>query len=39
MDFLPLEATGARELLEAARRRGLVRPLAELQDLMNRARR
>jgi hypothetical protein len=39
MDFLPLGATGARELLEAARRRGLVRPLAELQDLMNRARR
>jgi GNAT superfamily N-acetyltransferase len=29
-DFLPLEAEGARALLDAARRRGLVRPEAEL---------
>ncbi|MFN2565114.1 MAG: GNAT family N-acetyltransferase [Gemmatimonadaceae bacterium] len=30
VDFLPLEAKGARALLDAARRRGLVRPLDEL---------
>ena len=29
-DFLPLEAEGARALLDEARRRGLLRPLAEL---------
>jgi GNAT superfamily N-acetyltransferase len=29
-DFLPLEAEGVRALLEAARRRGLVRPKADL---------
>lgn len=29
-DFLPLEAEGVRALLDAARRRGLVRPLADL---------
>jgi GNAT superfamily N-acetyltransferase len=29
-DFLPLAADGVRQLLDAARRRGLVRPLAEL---------
>ena len=29
-DFLPLEADGARRLLDEARRRGLIRPLAEL---------
>jgi hypothetical protein len=29
-DFLPLEAEGARQLVDAARRRELVRPLAEL---------
>ena len=29
-DFLPLEAEGVRALLEAARRRGLVRPAADL---------
>jgi predicted N-acetyltransferase YhbS len=29
-DFLPLEAEGVRQLLNEARRRGLIRPLAEL---------
>jgi hypothetical protein len=30
MDFLPLEAIGVRTVLEAARQRGLVRPLSDL---------
>jgi hypothetical protein len=34
-DFLPLAADGARALLDEARRRGLIRPIAELQQAMS----